>query len=335
MDTQPIRTTLKMLIANFYSACVSHIKKWFLHASLYAAFSSICIILLSNFFSKLILIAIHKNDIQTIQTILFCMVIFTQFIIAFIISYILKIPYPFYSKFYKTNEFKTAMNSIGIIDIKEQINEAKRYGLNLFISKYDLRTYKYKFVYGKPYLEFNTRFHSFEKTEQLASKERLFFIENEFNLRIKSINNAVNQRSGEKINKLIGQIDTYEIQIKSLQTSCNILQEENVKLRKQLNAAKASAGNEQKAIVKKKIIDQLVSIALNIMKQEQIDKPYTHTTLNKFINERFIISESYQKCFDDCPLDFDEIHIQLQNELWKALPAHMRKGAGRPSKKML
>lgn len=227
------------------------------------------------------------------------------------------------------------MNSIGIIDLKDQINEAKRYGLNLFISKYNLQTHKYKFVYGKPYLEFNTRFHSFEKTEQLALKERLFFIENEFNLRISSINDAVNQRSGEKINKLIEQIHTYEIQIKGLQTSCNIFQEENVKLRKQLNAAKASAGNEQKAVVKKKIIDQLVSIALNIMKQEQIDKLYTHTTLNKFINERFIISESYQKCFDDCPLDFDEIHIQLQNELWKALPAHMRKGAGRPSKKML
>ena len=227
------------------------------------------------------------------------------------------------------------MNSIGIIDLKDQINEAKRYGLNLFISKYNLQTHKYKFVYGKPYLEFNTRFHSFEKTEQLALKERLFFIENEFNLRISSINDAVNQRSGEKINKLIEQIHTYEIQIKGLQTSCNIFQEENVKLRKQLNAAKASAGNEQKAIVKKKIIEQLVSIALNIMKQEQIDKLYTHTTLNKFINERFIISESYQKCFDDCPLDFDEIHIQLQNGLWKALPAHMRKGAGRPSKKML
>lgn len=335
MDNQPIRTTLKILIANFYSACVSHIKKWFLHASLYAVFSSICIILLSNFFSELIIIATHKNDIRTIQTILFCMVIFTQFVIVFIINYILKIPYPFYSKFYKINEFKTAMNSIGITDINEQINEAKRYGLNLFISKYDLKTYKDKFVYGKPYLEFNTRFHSFEKTEQLALKGRLFFIENEFNLRIKSINNAINQRSGEKINKLIGQIDIYEIQIKSLQTSCNILQEENAKLRKQLNAARASSGNEQKAIVKKKIIDQLVSIALNIMEQEQIDKPYTHTTLNKFINERFIISESYQKCFGDCPLEFDEIHIQLKNKLWKALPAHMRKGAGRPSKKML
>lgn len=67
------------------------------------------------------------------------------------------------------------MNSIGIIDLKDQINEAKRYGLNLFISKYNLQTHKYKFVYGKPYLEFNTRFHSFEKTEQLALKERLFF----------------------------------------------------------------------------------------------------------------------------------------------------------------
>lgn len=335
MNTQPIGTTLKILIANFYSACVSLIKKWLLHALLYVATSSICIILLSEFFKELIIISIHKNDIQTTQTILFCMVLFTLFLITIIINYILKIPYPFYSKFYKIEEFRTVMNSIGIIDLKDQINEAKRYGLNLFISKYNLQTHKYKFVYGKPYLEFNTRFHSFEKTEQLALKERLFFIENEFNLRISSINDAVNQRSGEKINKLIEQIHTYEIQIKGLQTSCNIFQEENVKLRKQLNAAKASAGNEQKAIVNKKIIDQLVSIALNIMKQEQIDKLYTHTTLNKFINERFIISESYQKCFDDCPLDFDEIHIQLQNELWKALPAHMRKGAGRPSKKML
>lgn len=335
MNTQPIGTTLKILIANFYSACVSLIKKWLLHALLYVATSSICIILLSELFKELIIISIHKNDMQTTQTILFCMVLFTLFLITIIINYILKIPYPFYSKFYKIEEFRTAMNSIGIIDLKDQINEAKRYGLNLFISKYNLQTHKYKFVYGKPYLEFNTRFHSFEKTEQLALKERLFFIENEFNLRISSINDAVNQRSGEKINKLIEQIHTYEIQIKGLQTSCNIFQEKNVKLRKQLNAAKASAGNEQKAIVKKKIIDQLVSIALNIMKQEQIDKLYTHTTLNKFINERFIISESYQKCFDDCPLDFDEIHIQLQNELWKALPAHMRKGAGRPSKKML
>mgnify|MGYP000339479324 CR=1 FL=1 len=335
MNTQPIGTTLKILIANFYSACVSLIKKWLLHALLYVATSSICIILLSEFFKELIIISIHKNDMQTTQTILFCMVLFTLFLITIIINYILKIPYPFYSKFYKIEEFRTAMNSIGIIDLKDQINEAKRYGLNLFISKYNLQTHKYKFVYGKPYLEFNTRFHSFEKTEQLALKERLFFIENEFNLQISSINDAVNQRSGEKINKLIEQIHTYEIQIKGLQTSCNIFQEENVKLRKQLNAAKASAGNEQKAVVKKKIIDQLVSIALNIMKQEQIDKLYTHTTLNKFINERFIISESYQKCFDDCPLDFDEIHIQLQNELWKALPAHMRKGAGRPSKKML
>ena len=335
MNTQPIGTTLKILIANFYSACVSLIKKWLLHALLYVATSSICIILLSEFFKELIIISIHKNDMQTTQTILFCMVLFTLFLITIIINYILKIPYPFYSKFYKIEEYRTAMNSIGIIDLKDQINEAKRYGLNLFISKYNLQTHKYKFVYGKPYLEFNTRFHSFEKTEQLALKERLFFIENEFNLQISSINDAVNQRSGEKINKLIEQIHTYEIQIKGLQTSCNIFQEENVKLRKQLNAAKASAGNEQKAVVKKKIIDQLVSIALNIMKQEQIDKLYTHTTLNKFINERFIISESYQKCFDDCPLDFDEIHIQLQNELWKALPAHMRKGAGRPSKKML
>ena len=299
MNTQPIGTTLKILIANFYSACVSLIKKWLLHALLYVATSSICIILLSEFFKELIIISIHKNDMQTTQTILFCMVLFTLFLITIIINYILKIPYPFYSKFYKIEEFRTAMNSIGIIDLKDQINEAKRYGLNLFISKYNLQTHKYKFVYGKPYLEFNTRFHSFEKTEQLALKERLFFIENEFNLRISSINDAVNQRSGEKINKLIEQIHTYEIQIKGLQTSCNIFQEEN------------------------------------IMKQEQIDKLYTHTTLNKFINERFIISESYQKCFDDCPLDFDEIHIQLQNELWKALPAHMRKGAGRPSKKML
>ena len=290
MNTQPIGTTLKILIANFYSACVSLIKKWLLHALLYVATSSICIILLSEFFKELIIISIHKNDMQTTQTILFCMVLFTLFLITIIINYILKIPYPFYSKFYKIEEFRTAMNSIGIIDLKDQINEAKRYGLNLFISKYNLQTHKYKFVYGKPYLEFNTRFHSFEKTEQLALKERLFFIENEFNLRISSINDAVNQRSGEKINKLIEQIHTYEIQIKGLQTSCNIFQEENVKLRKQLNAAKASAGNEQKAIVKKKIIDQLVSIALNIMKQEQIDKLYTHTTLNKFINERLIIS---------------------------------------------